>query len=170
VRPRGNPEIVAERRVEAIRLIEQEDWTQAAVAKKFKVSVRAVQYWIQSHRGRKAKPDRKPGRPRRLSEPDLKRLRLLVLKGAKEAGFSSDLWTCPRIRQLIRREFGITFHVDHLPRLLRSLGFNPQKPMRRAVERDEQAIKRWVEIEWNDFKKKPSESAPRSRSSTKPGS
>jgi transposase len=65
------------------------------------------------------------------------------------------LWTCPRVAQVIRREFGVRYHVDHIGRLLRSLGFTPQKPERRARERDESAIQRWVKQDWPRIKKTP---------------
>jgi transposase len=78
-----------------------------------------------------------------------------LLKGAKAAGFPTDLWTCPRVAQLIRESFSVTYHVDHVGRLLRDLGWSPQKPQRRAVERDEAEIQRWVKEEWPRVKKKP---------------
>jgi transposase len=76
-----------------------------------------------------------------------------LLKGAKAAGFDTDLWTCPRVAQLIEERFGVAFHVDHIGRLLKSLGWSPQKPTRRAVERDEERIRRWVKVDWPRVKK-----------------
>jgi transposase len=49
--------------------------------------------------------------------------------------------------------FGIRYHRDHVCRLLHSLGWSPQKPQRRAEERDEAAIRRWVQKEWPEVKK-----------------
>ena len=60
------------------------------------------------------------------------------------------------VAELIRREYGARYHVDHIGRLLRALGWTPQKPERRARERDEEAIRRWVKVEWPRIKKKPS--------------
>jgi transposase len=56
-----------------------------------------------------------------------------LLQGAVKAKFSNDLWTCPRVCQLIRRRFGVQYHVDHIGRLLRSMDWSPQKPQRRAA-------------------------------------
>ena len=39
--------------------------------------------------------------------------------------------------QVIESEFYVHSHVDHIGRLLSALGWNPQKPQRRAVERDD---------------------------------
>jgi len=47
------------------------------------------------------------------------------------------------------------YHVDHLGRLLRAVGFRPQQPQRRALERDEAAIHRWIKQDWPRAKKKP---------------
>jgi len=62
----------------------------------------------------------------------------MVDKGAKTAGFPTDLWTCPPVAQLIDALFGVLCHVDHIGRLLRSMGWSPQKPQRRAVEKMKQ--------------------------------
>jgi len=51
------------------------------------------------------------------------------------------------------RRFRVTYHANHISRLLRSLGFSPQKPERRARERDEEAIRGWVRSEWPRVKK-----------------
>ena len=78
-----------------------------------------------------------------------------LLQGAEAAGFASDLWTCPRVAQVIRDQFGVHYHVDHIGRLLKGLGWSPQKPTRRARERNEEEIQRWVKVEWPRLKKKP---------------
>jgi hypothetical protein len=78
----------------------------------------------------------------------------LLLRAAAANGFESDLWTCPRVAQLIARRFGIGYHVDHIGRLLHSLGWSPQRPTRRALERDEEGIQRWIRQQWPRIKKK----------------
>ena len=95
-----------------------------------------------------------PGRPTKLDAAARRKLDRLLRKGAKAAGYPTDLWTCPRMRNLIRREFGVRYHVDHIGRLLRCLGWTPQRPERRARERDEEAIRRWVKVDWPRIKKK----------------
>ena len=94
-----------------------------------------------------------PGRPPKLDARSKEKLRRLLLKGAEAHGFPTDLWTCPRVAELIRRTFRVSYHVDHVGRLLRTLGWSPQKPERRARERDEQAIQRWVRVDWPRVKK-----------------
>jgi transposase len=90
-----------------------------------------------------------------LDERARQRLERLLVRGPEACGFPTDLWTCPRIAQVIQREFNVDYHVDHVRRILRSLGWSPQKPERRARERDELAIRRWVKVEWPRIKKKP---------------
>jgi len=77
-----------------------------------------------------------------------------LVQGPQAFGFSSDLWTCPRVAELVDRKFGVRYHVDHVGRLLRSMGWSPQKPERRARERDEQAIRGWIKEAWPRVKKK----------------
>ncbi len=76
------------------------------------------------------------------------------MRGPLSAGFHTDLWTCRRVAEVVRREFGIAYHPAHLGRILHDLGFSPQKPQRRARERDEAAIQRWRERDWLRIKKR----------------
>jgi transposase len=86
-----------------------------------------------------AKPHRGP--EPRLSVEQHHRLEALLLEGAKAHGWQTQLWTCARIVELIRRHFGVSFHHDHVGRILRKrLNWTPQKPRRKARERDEAAI------------------------------
>ena len=53
-------------------------------------------------------------------------------------------------------EFGLSYHPAHVSRLVRALGISfLQKPMRRANQRDEEAIRRWKEERWPELKKGP---------------
>lgn len=157
MRPRGNPEVLTERRRRAIELLAA-GYAPVEVARQLGVERRSVRRWHAAYRqqgeaGIQARPT--PGRPAALTDRDKRRLEKLLLKGAKAAGFPTELWTCPRVAELIWDRFGVDYHVDHVGRLLHSLGFSPQKPTRRAVERDEEAIQRWVKADWPQVKKTP---------------
>ncbi len=89
------------------------------------------------------------------------------MKGARTAGYESDLWTCPRIAEVVAEGFGVVYLPNHIGRLLRSLGWSPQRPQRRAAERNEQRIQGWVRDDWPRIKKKRPGSRPGSRSSTR---
>jgi transposase len=94
-----------------------------------------------------------PGPKPRLSSTQKRRLVRLLLRGARRAGYDNDLWTCPRVAQLIRREFGVGYHPGWVWQILRDLGWSCQKPEPRARERDEAAIRRWRESDWPRIKK-----------------
>lgn len=106
---------------------------------------------------------RKPG----LSAAQRERLRAGLVAGPEALGYATPLWTCPRVADLIEREFGRRYHPGHVWRLLRSLGWSPQRPVGRARERDEERIARWKRETWPTLKKKPSGKGGRSSSSMK---
>lgn len=157
MRPLGSPEQLEARRIRAVELL-QHGLTPVAVARQLGVDRRSVRRWYSAYRaegkgGIKAKPA--SGRPPRLTIRQKSRVEQWLLKGALAVGFPTDLWTCPRVAQLIRNRLGVSYHVDHVCRLLHSLGWSPQRPSRRAIERDESAIQRWIRVEWPHIKKKP---------------
>jgi transposase len=89
----------------------------------------------------------------RLTDDDLVRLEKLLLAGAHKAGFPSDLWTCPRVADVIQQRFGVEYHPAHIWKILRRLGWSCQKPERRARERNEIEIEHWRKMEWPRIKK-----------------
>jgi transposase len=144
------------------------------VAQRLGVDRRSVRRWKAAARsgggGEALRARPASGRPRKLGQRQQRRLEKQLLAGALAAGFPTDLWTCARVGELIERGFAVHYHVDHVGRLLHELGWSPQKPTRRAIERDEQAIQRWVHVDWRRVKKTPPPGARRSSSSTKPAS
>jgi len=156
MRPTGTQSQLEKRRLAAITLL-QEGYPPVEVAKKVGVDRRSVRRWKASHHksgmaGVQARLV--PGRPLKLDLPRRKKLANILIAGAAKCGFDTDLWTCPRVAKVIHREFGIRYHVDHLPRVLHAMGFSPQRPERRARERNEEAIRRWVRDSWPGIKKK----------------
>ncbi len=155
MRPTGSPEELQRRRERAMALLKKGHGP-VEVAQMVGVARRSVRRWKSAYRrrGESALRARKAsGRPLKLAASGRKRLERLLLKGAKAAGFPTDLWTCPRIAQVVRRQFGVSYHRTHVGRVLRSLGWSAQRPERRAVERDEEAIGRWVKEQWPRVKK-----------------
>lgn len=159
-------------RLRAVRLVCRAGWKPARVAEALGCSTRSVQLWVQKSSGGRRpsalKTGKAPGASPKLDPRQQRRLLKLLADGPEAAGFAGQLWTSPRIAELIRREFGVSYHVRYLPALLKSLGWSVQKPKRRALERDQPAIDAWVAEDWPRIKKKPVGSAPRSSSSTKP--
>jgi transposase len=96
-----------------------------------------------------------PGRPPALSQEQRDKLIGMLLRGARAHGWSTDLWTTQRIADLIERHFGVRHHRDHVGRMLHQMGLSWQKPIRRASQRDEERIARWVAEDAPRIKKKP---------------
>lgn len=102
----------------------------------------------------RAVPER--GRPAQLTEQQLASLRTSLLRSPTEYGFSTELWTLKRVGVVIERLHGVRFGQTQIWRLLGSLGFSPQKPEKRAIERNEDAVRSWKRSTWPALKKKPS--------------
>ena len=105
----------------------------------------------------RAVPER--GRPARLDEHQLAAVRAALLQNPTEHGFGTELWTLKRVGAVIERMHGVRFGQTQVWRILGSLGFSPQKPDKRAIERDEDAVRLWKQRTWPSLKKKPNEKA-----------
>lgn len=97
------------------------------------------------------------GRPAQLDARQLAQLRRSLLDSPTEHGFGTELWTLKRVRQLIERMFGVSYSEVHVWRILGEMGFSNQKPERRAIERDEDAVQEFKNKTWPALKKKPSD-------------
>ena len=143
------------RRFQAWQL-KQQGWSQRQIAEALGVSEGAVSQWMA--RARNAGPEAlrrrpPPGAPRRLSAEQLARLPELLHRGPPAYGFRGELWTRRRVAAIIRLEWGVSYHPRHVGRLLKAIGWSPQKPARRARQRDEAAIARWCEDTWPALKR-----------------
>lgn len=118
-------------------------------ARVFEVSRQAVRLWVRraEEGGRGALRGKKRGRPSqpRLG-PDAARraARLIRDRCPDQLWLPFALWTRGAVRELLRRRFGVRVSVWTVGRYLREWGFTPQKPMRRAFERDERAVRKWL--------------------------
>jgi len=162
MRPQGSPAELEQRRLRAIALL-QRDVPVHVVAERLGVDRRSVRRWKRTHRrqgraGLRARPA--SGRPPKLGAAQRRRLARLVLAGPEAAGYRTGLWTCRRVVDLIRRQFKVAYHPDHVGRLLRACGFSPQRPQPRAKERDDQRVREWVLRDWARVKKTPAPRRP----------
>jgi transposase len=157
------------RRLRAAELFAQ-GRSQAEVAHELGVSRQAVSRWHARWLagGIEALRSRGPTGPDpKLSAADLGRVEEALLKGAMANGFDTDLWTLERVAVVITQLTGVRHHPAHVWSILRKrLGWTVQRPERRAAERDEQAIARWVAHEWPRIKKGPPQNRPGLSSST----
>jgi transposase len=104
----------------------------------------------------------------RLSDQQLAAVEQALLDGATANGFVGELWTLARIATVIERLTGVRHHPAHVWALLRyRLGWSVQQPVRRAAERDQAAIDRWVAERWPRILQTPNGAEPAWSSSTK---
>ena len=85
-----------------------------------------------------------PGRPRFPTDDRETEVRSWLLEKPTAFGFRTDLWTAARVAQLIRDKLGVAFHPSYLREWLSKRGYLPQKPVRRAKQRDPVAIDSWL--------------------------
>ncbi|MFE6447474.1 winged helix-turn-helix domain-containing protein [Nocardiopsis dassonvillei] len=96
------------------------------------------------------------GRPRKLTDAQVEQIRMALEEGALAHGFTSDLWTLERVGLVVERTSGVRLSRASVWRLLTvRLGWSLQRPQRKAVERDEAEIARWVAYEWPRIKRGP---------------
>jgi len=143
-RPYGSASALEQRRRQAVQAVQKGDKVKD-VARILGVHRRTVSRWLELARtptGLAAKPH--PGSPTRLNAIQQRRLERMLLQGAKAHGWPNELWTTRRIADLIRRQFDVSLHHDHVGRFLHKvLHWSPQKPRKRARERNERAIANW---------------------------
>ena len=101
----------------------------------------------------RAVPER--GRPAQLDAGQLARVRSTLLQSPTEHGFGTELWTLKRVAAVIERMHGVRFGQTQVWRILGRLGFSSQEPEKRAIERDEDAVRTWKRRTWPALKKKP---------------
>jgi transposase len=134
-----------------------EGWSQQAVAEFLGVHPVTVNKWVRAHRaagdeGLKAAPH--PGRTPFLTDAQQRRVLGWLARKPSEFGFATDLWTARRMAELIRKKIGVTYHPNYLREWLTRRGYSPQKPVKRAKERDPAAIAGWVREDWTRIQKK----------------
>src|SRR2546428_3764081 len=153
--------------------LKQQGWTQRAIARALGVTEGAVSQWCTRARARGAEALRHrpaPGPTPKVPPEQLARLPAFLAPGAEAYGFAGDLWTTGRVAVVIERVFGVRYHPAHVSRLLRAVGWSPQKPVRRAAQRDEAAISAWVEERWPTLKRGRQRRGGRSSGWTSPAS
>ena len=157
------------RRRQAARLLEQ-GVSEADVARRVGVHRQSVNRWArQLAAGGRAALKRAPrtGRPPQLSAADRRRIEQGLKRGPEALGYRTSLWTSWRVADLIERECHVTYSTVHAWRVLRALGWTPQRPAGRALERNDAAIRRWKRERWPVLKKTPHAGGKRSSSSTR---
>ncbi len=172
VRQRRDFEALQQRRRDAAKLFAK-GVRQAEVARRLDVSRQSVSRWFQawSEQGEAGLAGAgRAGRLPRLSDEQRARVDAELRRGPAAHGYETQLWTLKRVAQVIEKTTGVRYNPGHVWRLLREMGWTRQRPARRAAERDEAEIARWVAEEWPRIKKAPDAAGRGSSSRTSPGS
>jgi transposase len=134
--------------------LKRRGWYQRDIAEALDASEEAVCRWLARARDGgpevlRARPA--PGHPPRLSADQRRSIPELLWHGPEAYGFRGQVWTCARIAKVIEWEFGVRYHKDHVGRILKGLHWTPQQPIQRAIQRDDEAIRRWRGETWPEL-------------------
>jgi transposase len=133
---------------------------QTKAAQVFGVSLRAVNKWVAVSKrdGRRALKVRRRGRNIGSGHLDLKQQqrikRMVIGRMPEQLKLPFYLWTCDGVVELIEREYGIKVSSTTAGRYLKAWGLTPQKPVRRAYERNNKAIQQWLKEDYPAWVKK----------------
>jgi transposase len=131
----------------AVQAVPEEE-SQQSVAARFDVHHQTVCKWMNWYRsgGDEALASTKaPGPKPKLSERQVKTLRRIIVgKKPRQLNFGMALWTLPIIGRLIEVRFGVVLHATTVWRMLSRIGLTPQKPVRRAFQRDHAECLYWM--------------------------
>lgn len=161
------------RRQQAARLFAAGRETHGAIARRLGVSRQSVMRWFRAwQRGGRAalRAAGRAGRKPRVTPEQMAEVEAALRQGPRAHGFRTSLWTLPRVARLITRLTGVQYHPGHVWRLLGALDWTLQRPAKRAKERNEAAIQRWITTRWPAVKKTLGAAAPGSSSRTRAGS
>jgi transposase len=138
-------------------LLKQQGWYQRDIGQALGVSEETVSRWLARARdGGPAALQARPrsGHPPKLSAAQKRLIPEFLWHGPEAYGFRGEVWTCARVARVIEEEFGVRYHKDHVGRLLKELRWTPQVPIKRAIQRDEEAIEHWRDEVWPELQRR----------------
>jgi transposase len=162
MRPEGSVRQLLARRTRAVALL-QGGHSYQTVARMVQSSISSLVRWRQAvrHKGKRGlQPRPTPGRPPKMKARQKQQLIALLKKGARVAGYPTEMWTLPRVAEQIRRRWKIGYHPGHVWKILIGLGWSCQKPERRAIQRNPRKIREWKQRQWPRIKKSPATARP----------
>jgi transposase len=143
-------------RIRAVESV-QEGESPEVVARTLRIASRTIYRWLAQYRrggwgGLKAKP--LAGRPPKLDDKKLKWIyNAVAQRNPLQFRFQFALWTREMVATLIKEKYGIRLAANSVGRLLAQLGITPQKPLHRAIERDEALVQKWLKAEYPKIKR-----------------
>jgi transposase len=153
MRPLGTSKQLLRRRQQARALL-QRGQRVTEIAKRLGTTPQSVCRWRrEAQQPKRQKRKRRPGRPSQLSASQLRGLVAALKRGAYAYGYTEDYWTLERIAHLIWELFQVRYGSSRVWYLMQRRGWSCQKPQRRSLARDEQAIVHWKRYVWPQIKK-----------------
>lgn len=154
--PKRDAKALTQRRLKAAQCFEKGD-SQAEVARRLIVSRAAVHYWYITWEkyGKEGLRSRgHPGPQSKLTPEKARTISRILLGGAGRAGYATELWTLPRIAEVMKKRMRVSYHPGHVWKVIHALGFTCQKPETRYRDRNEAAIRKWKQEQWPAIKKR----------------
>jgi len=156
--PRRDFAAMQERRRRAARLFTAGQRSQAEIARELHISRQSVSRWFEAWRQDNPNWIRGAGRAGRrpqLDKAQLKQVDKALRQGAQAHGFGTDLWTLPRVADVIEKLTGVHYHSGHVWKILGAREWSLQRPAKRARERNEEGRRLWMAKRWPAIKKRP---------------
>ncbi len=152
MRPFGTSQQLARRRQRALDLL-QHRRSPTEIARRVGATPQSVCRWRRESQHPQRQPKRAPGCPSRLSATQLRRLVSALKRGAYARGYAEDYWTLDRIAHLIWDLFQVRYRSSGVWYLLQRFDWSCQRPQRRSLARDDEAIAHWKRYVWPQIKK-----------------
>ncbi|MFD2574686.1 winged helix-turn-helix domain-containing protein [Spirosoma soli] len=133
-------------------------WRQTAIAQALGLTPGWVSRTLKAYReqGQTALLWRKrTGAPTRLSAEQLTQLVGELNKGAEYHGFPGHIWTRPRVNEVIKKLFGVSYDPSQVGRLLKKVGWTRQKPQTKARQQNPERVEQWRSERLPELKKSP---------------
>lgn len=152
MRRKGTSAQLAVIRERGLALLEQGKKTRE-VAEILNVVVATVYRWEREAKHPRKKATRPPGRPRKLSEKQVKRLEKALDRGAFSFGYAENYWTLDRIAHVIWELFEVRYTPSAVWHVMDRMGWSSQRPQRVPLQRDDAEVERWKVEELPRIKK-----------------
>lgn len=145
-------------RILAVRRVREDQEKPSEVMQSLGLCRTTIYRWLREydHNGMAALKSRKAAGPEpKLNDKQKQQVRTWVVgKDPRQYGFDFGLWTRAIVADLVAKKFGIRLGLTAIGRLLASLEITPQKPLRRAYERDPEAVRQWVKQTFPKLRKR----------------
>jgi transposase len=145
-------------RIQAVRRVMEDKEKPSEVMKSYGLCRTTIYPWLREFedKGWEALAESIAQGPEpKMTDKQKQRLKRWILgKDPRQYGFDFGLWSRRIVQQLIRERMGIEFCLTSVGKLLASLDITPQKPLRRAYERDPKAVQLWLDETYPKLRKR----------------